>query len=269
MLVAAGCAWSPVARSDRLAAAAGAERVTVSGTVYRHVVYRRLPAGEVRDLHVYVGGDGRAFLSRTRVSREPTAGRPLGLQLMLDDPAPAIYLARPCYHGTAGDPACSPRAWTTARFSAEVVASMSAALSRLLAEHPQANVTLIGYSGGGVVALLMAARLPRAAAVVTLAAPLDVAEWARRHDYSPLRGSLNPADVSVWPASLRQIHVHGADDDNVAPDMLRRFIGRSGDAATFVVLDGFDHVCCWRERWPGLLRELLDGRKAGAAEAKL
>lgn len=254
----AGCAWSPVARSDRLAAAAGAERVTVSGTVYRHVVYRMLPAAQVRNLRVYVGGDGRAFLSRTRVSREPTPGRPLALQLMLADPSPAIYLGRPCYHGTVGDPACSPRTWTTARFSEEVIASMSAALSRLLASHPQARVSLIGYSGGGVVALLMAARLPRVTTVVTLAAPLDVAEWARRQGYSPLAGSLNPADLSVWPASLRQIHVHGAADENVAPDTIRRFVRRSGDRVTFHVLREFDHVCCWRERWPGLLRDLLE-----------
>lgn len=259
VLLAGGCALSPVTRGDRLAAAGGAERLTLPGTAFRHVVYSRVPSADTRTLHVYVGGDGRAFVSRTRVARDPTPGRPLALELMLADPAPAIYLGRPCYHGTAADPPCSPLNWTTARYSEAVVDSVTAALSRLLATYPRARVTLIGYSGGGVVALYVAARLERVSTVVTLAAPLDVAEWARRHGYSPLLGSLNPADERKWPPALRQVHVHGAEDGNVPPDTVHRFEGRAGDTASFLVLAGFDHVCCWRERWSGLLQMLLEG----------
>jgi hypothetical protein len=32
--------------------------------------------------------------------------------------------------------------------------------------------------------------------------------------------------------------------------------GLQGASATFTVIDGFDHVCCWATIWPAILAEL-------------
>jgi hypothetical protein len=271
LLAGAGCATAPAARSDALAAAAGASRTVMQGEGFEHVVFSRGLDRREGEVHVYLGGDGRAFLSRHRVAADPTPGRPLGLQLMLADPAPAVYVGRPCYLGSGPAERCNPELWTTARYGATVIDSVAAVVRELAARDPAAELTLLGYSGGGVVALLVAAQVPQVSRVVTLAAPLDLAAWTEAHGYTPLLGSIDPASVTKWPPSLRQVHAHGARDRNVAPAMIARFRDAlsSGDApATFRVMDDFDHVCCWLERWPRLLDALSAGQSV-SSHAKL
>lgn len=234
---------------------------------------RGLSAG-IDTLHLYVGGDGSAFVDRHRVAADPTPRRPLTLQLMLADPAPSVYVGRPCYHGAGPPPACDPRLWTSARYSAAVVTSVAAVIADLAARFGTARVTVIGYSGGGVIALLSAARVARVATVVTLAAPLDVAAWTEAHGYTPLRQSLDPAAEADWPADLRQVHLQGERDRNVPPATLARFrdtLARGGVEAEFRVLAGFDHHCCWLDSWPALLSAALPpaGGNEPASGAKL
>lgn len=246
-----------------MAAAAGAIREVIGGAGFAHVAFTRNLSSDVSSLHVYFGGDGRAFTNRYRVARDPTPANPLALELMLTDAAPAAYLGRPCYHG-APDSGCQPNLWTSHRYSEAVVASMTHVLRELTGRAPQAEVTLIGYSGGGVLALLVGARSPRVGTVITIAAPLDLGAWTHTHRYTPLHGSIDPAQIDAWPASLRQLHVYGADDRNVPPRIAQQFVTRArerGLPALLRVIDGFDHVCCWRETWP----RLLDALAAGAA----
>ena len=66
---------------------------------------------------------------------------------------------------------------------------MVAALRSFLSVHPYPHVVLIGYSGGGTLAWLMASRIPETTRVVTIAANLDIDEWTRIHGDSPLSGS--------------------------------------------------------------------------------
>lgn len=53
------------------------------------------------------------------------------LRLMALDPAPSVYLGRPCYHGLAA-PCRARRSFGRARYSARVLDSMAAALRSLL-----------------------------------------------------------------------------------------------------------------------------------------
>jgi pimeloyl-ACP methyl ester carboxylesterase len=55
------------------------------------------------------------------------------------------------------------------------------------------RLTLVGYSGGGTIAVLLAARRSDVAEVITVAANLDVGYWTQRDGLSPLTGSLDPA----------------------------------------------------------------------------
>jgi poly(3-hydroxybutyrate) depolymerase len=111
---------------------------------------------------------------------------------------------------------------------------------------------LVGYSGGGTLAWLMAREVPQTVAVVTIAANLDVERWAALHGYTPLAGSLDPARSPPLPPAVAQVNFAGARDTDVPPEVAVSF-GRRHRAAKLVVIEDYDHRCCWTQRWPELL----------------
>jgi hypothetical protein len=253
MLSLAACAAVlPAERYDRAATRAGLITDAVDGVGFSHRVYYT-PNRSGRHLHVYLEGDGSPFVQRRRVTRDPTPRRPMALELMRLDDGPAVLVGRPCYHGRID--ACSAQLWTTARYSEAVVASMTGAIARLLERGSHASATLIGYSGGGALAVLVAERLEAVTAVVTIAANLDTAAWTARHGYTPLHGSLNPVDQIGTRAELRHLHLTGSADDNVSPDLHDAVRSRLPSAALRTV-EGFDHRCCWLSEWPTVLNDL-------------
>lgn len=260
-----GCATSRAERFVDTAADLGFVASVVPGKNFRHRVFSKSASQATLShrLHVYIDGDGITWLGPGRVSLEPTSRDPLVLSLMKIDPASAVYLGRPCYAGIFDPQSCNPWQWTHGRYSNEVVDSMVAALGRLLRRYPDADVVLIGYSGGGALAMLMAPHLDQLTAVVTLAGNLDIAAWVGYHQYSPLVGSLNPADMPPLRDDVRQVHWVGEEDDSVPPQVVRSGLGNQNNATLFE-LPGVDHSCCWVDRWPGMLEtisETVTGRK--------
>lgn len=228
------------------------------GDPFRHLIYRQGIGDKSGPVHVYLEGDGLPWVTRTRIAQDPTPRTPLALQLMAHDPGQTLYIGRPCYHGLAESPGCSPWLWTQGRYGEEVVRSMTAALRRALGLDSNREVTLIGYSGGGVLAMLIAARLEQVQGVVTIGANLDIATWADLHGYSRLVGSLNPATQPPLPAKIRQIHLAGERDLRVPARLSAPVLARQGNARLFVV-PNFDHVCCWERAWPAILAGLKQG----------
>jgi len=229
---------------------------TVTGTKYRHLVAQ----AEVADhgpIHIYVEHDGVPWARPDVVSNDPTPRYPLALEMMARDAGNRVYLGRPCYFGLKDDPGCSARLWTDARYSDEVVRSMAEAVNRIVATRRKSDaVVLIGYSGGGTITWLMAKHIPATTAVVTVASNLNVAAWTTLHTFTPLSGSLDPAKEAPLPQHIRQVHLVGGRDSNVPPALTRSVALRQ--AATKVIeMPAFDHVCCWLERWPGLLQNAL------------
>jgi pimeloyl-ACP methyl ester carboxylesterase len=259
LLALAGCA-SPADRFDAGAAAAGLRRIEVEGAGFHHAVYaNHAPAtGSVR---IYFDGDGTPYLGKA-IATDPTPQQSLVLALLAQDKGPALYLGRPCYHGETGTPRCTPDIWTRARYGEEVVASMSAAVRRLIAEEGARTVILVGHSGGGTLAMLIAPRIPQTKAVVSIAADLDVATWAlyAREDLS---GSLDPSAAMPLPAGIRQYHYTGGNDQVVPPAVTAS--GLHSASETLTVIDGFDHVCCWTAIWPSFLAQLDADGDAGYA----
>ena len=231
----------------------------VTGTVFQHVVFLQMREAS-RTLHVYLDGDGTPW-RRGEPAPDPTPRNPLVLDLMALDRAPSVYLGRPCYHGLAASPPCTSALWTGRRYSAAVVSSMETVLRDVARAGGFERLVWFGYSGGGVLALLLAPRFPETTDVRTIAANLDIDMWTDLHGHERLDGSLNPAGLPPLPAAIRQRHYVGARDRLVPPQVTARApIPRD----SIVVVPDYDHVCCWRALW----REVLSGVTGAPASAR-
>ncbi len=242
-----------------IAQAAGFEAVASTGAVFDLQIYRR-DDRRPGPLFVYLEGDGFAYLDSRTPSTDPTPADPVALRLAAADPGPAVlYLGRPCQFAPGrGDPRCSVNAWTTARFGADVVRSIDDAISRERLRRPERSLVLVGYSGGGVVAALVAARRSDVALVIAVAAPLDVADWTRRLGLSPLAGSQFPLDQVKRLSQVRLVAFAGQKDETVPVASIASAVATLGPSAKLVVVPDFDHRCCWVRDWPRLLKVALD-----------
>lgn len=205
-----------------------------------------------RALHVYLEGDGSPWRYRTIIMPDPTPRNPLMLRLMALDEQPSVYVGRPCYNGTFADARCDSRLWTSGRYSNVVVESMVAAVNVLAKRYKSDEIRLLGHSGGGALALLLAQRIPTVTHVVTIAGNLDTDAWTTHHGYTPLYSSLNPAKQPELRSGVNQWHLLGARDKVVPIQIARPFV-ESQAAASGFLFAGYDHGCCWLNLWPTVL----------------
>lgn len=205
-------------------------------------------------LDVYIEGDGAAWPTSFHPPRDPTPTDPVALAMAAADPAPAVlYLGRPCQYLEAAELAvCSPDYWTNSRFAPEVVTAYMAFLDRYKESSGATRLRLFGYSGGGVLATLLAARRTDVVQLVTVAAPLAVAEWTAWHKVTPLLGSIDPA-MAVQGQLPPATHFVGGRDSVVPPRLVAIFAARTG--GNLHEVPDFDHQCCWSRDW----RQLLEG----------
>ena len=205
---------------------------------------------------VYIEGDGSAWDSHSRLSADPTPHDTLVIDLAAKDPSPnVVYLARPGQYVCAGASRCDSAYWSSRRFSEEVVAAMDSAIDTLKRASNATGLSLVGYSGGGAIAVLVAARRDDVTALRTIAGNLDHEAVNAFNEVSPLKGSLNPIDVAPALARIPQRHFAGSDDDVVPPFVARSFVREMGDAndERVTVVRGATHTKGWRERWEELL----------------
>ncbi len=255
----------PRAAADALAAEHGFRRADYDAGRFHLRGYERFAKPGARLLAVYIESDGRAWLDRWTLSGDPTPPQPDILKLATEDPSPnRLYLARPCqYLAPAALRGCSPAYWADARFAPEVIDGYQAAIDAAKRRAGATQVALFGYSGGGAVAALVAAGRRDVALLVPISAPLDTARWTRDAGISPLARSLNPADAAPRLQSVRQVVFVGTDDEVVPPAVARSYLARMSDRrqVTLVPVKGFDHNCCWVDRWPALLARYVYGRR--------
>lgn len=251
----AGCV-TPARYVTSLAYEHGLSPVLLRGTIFQHHAF--WAAREASDLLVlFIDGDGSPWVhGGRRIAHDPTPRVPLALQLAVRTPASVLYLGRPCYLEITRPPECSERLWTSQRYSSDVVASMSAAAAAFISEHHFKRVLLVGYSGGGALAVLMARVMPGISGVVTIAGNLDPDTWATFHGYLPLEGSLNPSLEPPLPATLKQWYLVGQRDTNVPPAAMARYLQRTPPGRIWTYAR-FDHACCWADEWPSIFARIL------------
>ena len=227
----------------------------LEGKQFKHRVWTKpaIPAEAKTEnlevLRIYIHGDGQPWLGATRIAADPSPKFLPAYELWQQDSAHAVLLGRPCYFSVQ-DKRCNAGYWTNARYSEEVVLSLAALVSHLSEKHKDKDIWLVGFSGGGALAALVANRVEQVNVLITLAAVLDTDAWTDYHDYSPLDHSLNPASIALRP-ELKQVHFVGEKDDIAPAKVNRRFYQRNDVDA--IQQDHFDHECCWADEWLTLL----------------
>ena len=216
----------------------------------------RRPESSSVDLVIYIEGDGLAWLSRNHVSSDPTPVAPVALQLAALDSAAVVYLARPCQFTAAlSAGVCrDDKWWTGNRFSEAVIAAFDQAIGSLKRQLDAQRIHLVGYSGGGAIAVLVAARRSDIASLRTVAGNLNHVELHAHHKVSPTPESLNPVDYAVQVSHIPQLHFVGLSDSVIPPDSAKNFMNRlgAGKCAQLITVQA-THSTGWNEQWPRLL----------------
>lgn len=203
-------------------------------------------------LVIFIEGDGLVANRDGVTSNDPSPNNPIGLKLALvHDKSNVAYLARPCQYQLRDNP-CSSTLWTTHRYSFEVISAFNKAISQLKSERKAKNIVLVGYSGGGTIAVLVAARRNDVSKIITVAGNLDTSAWSSRNQVS-LSGSLDPMSVAHAIRHISQTHFAGSRDVNVQPSDTARFVATAqSNNVKAQMISGYDHSCCWVNDWNDL-----------------
>lgn len=259
-LLFAGCAsGDPNATAMTLAGESGLISGKISTTTFPIVSWQRITP-PVHSLRVYIEGDGFAWKNRTTPSDNPTPHNPTGLALAAADRHEnVLYLARPCqFIGPPMPARCSANIWTQDRFSPAVVEAMNEALSQVVVRYPGVKLDLVGYSGGGNIAALLAARRSDVHSLRTVAGNLDVAWVNALHHVTPMPDAASAIDLAPGLRTLPQRHYSGEDDSTVPPAVARHFQQAVGGKCTQIeVVSGMAHGSDWGAIWPRLLAQGL------------
>lgn len=244
------------AAANKLAEQKGWHAQHINTQKFDLVSYAPVPMSDESVLTIYIEGDGLAWHTRSTPSADPTPINPIGLKLALAHPSGnAGYLARPCqYVGGAAARGCSKAYWTNKRFAKEVIKASDEALTILKLKFGARHLQLVGYSGGGAVAALLAAQRDDVTLLVTVAGNLDHQVWTEANHISPLDGSLNPADYWQALTEIQQVHFVGENDliigTAIAASYRQNFC--SPHQIKIITLPNIDHHCCWVKPWPTL-----------------
>jgi dienelactone hydrolase len=247
------------AQAARIAESAQLSAIHLETRRFTLAAYQRDQGGADDTLVVYIEGDGLAWITRGQLSDNPTPPDPVGLRLAARDDAPTVlYLARPCQFVTGRAARhCEPKYWSTARFAVEVVESVDEAVSMVKRATGKPKIELIGYSGGGTLAMLLGAHRQDVSKVITIAANLDPSFWAAHHGVTPLHESLNPIDFATRLGRMPQVIFVGGRDRIVPPSVIAHYRQAlpSETPVTIITIASFTHTCCWADMWPELLRQ--------------
>jgi hypothetical protein len=217
-------------------------------------------------LTVFIEGDGAAWRARQLPPRDPSPENPIAANMALTDPNVLVaYMARPCmYLKEEQLKQCSETLWTDARFGKEALALSNQALDTLITKMKSKHlagsaspllINLVGYSGGGVIATLLAAQRSDVACLNTIASPLDIEVWTKLQKVAPLSQSFNPAYPDAKLGSTPQMHWFGAEDRVVPPQALGRYHNWSPSLErnqVIQVLPKFNHRDFWVQEWRAL-----------------
>jgi pimeloyl-ACP methyl ester carboxylesterase len=247
--------------AKRIARASGLNSEYIAVNSFPLATWSRFIA-PVTSIRVYIEGDGFAWRSRQHPSDDPTPHQPTGLRLAAADPqANVLYLARPCqFIATPLPGVCEEKWWTSDRFAPPVIDAMNEGINLITRRYPSVKLDVVGYSGGGNIAALLASRPTDVQSLRTVAGNLDV-DWVNRlHDVTPMPNALSAIHSARQLHKLPQLHFSGGADEIVPAGVARRFKQAVGGRCVRVkVVEGMAHGSDWGAIWSQLLREEMPG----------
>lgn len=208
-------------------------RIYLSGGVHTILGFAPPELRRTDTLNIFIEGDGKPGIA---------------LKLAQGIGGNSVYLGRPCQYLIGNRlNSCSKALWTSHRYSQSVIHSMSRAITAMKLRFGAERVRLIGFSGGGTVASIIAAQRRDVKLLVTVAGNLDHRRWTDFNQIAPLYGSLNPVDYSKALEQVPQIHLIGERDHVVPGSVLTSYLSRlsSLDNVQSHIIVGADHTCCW------------------------
>jgi hypothetical protein len=201
---------------------------------------------------VYIEGE------ESETQSEATPLNPVALHLASKDKAEnVIYLARPCQYTGMLSPAekCDQKYWKEGRLSEEVIQSIDTALDEISKRYSITSFDLVGYSSGGAIASLIAARRDDITSLRTVAGILDHEVYSNEIQIEPLNESLNPVSQAPALANMPQYHFIGGRDNVVPPAVLHSYLQAMppSKCVQTMLLQEASHDDGWVDKWPELL----------------
>jgi hypothetical protein len=237
--------------ADHLALKRGFTKKLVKGGDFWITTYEKIN-NENYLTNIYIEGDGRVA-GKYLVSDNPTPTKAMFINLAFLDPrANVVYMGRPCqYTPAAMNPKCNHQYWVDKRLSEETVYSMNEAINKITKGN---KFNLIGFSGGGGMAVLIAARNKQANSILTIAANLDIDSFVQYHKKRPMVGSLNPIDFVDSIKNIPQLHFSGGRDKIVPPFIAEAFVSKiHTGCARQEVMPQAEHNTYWTKYWGYIL----------------
>ena len=227
----------------------GFEKVLVKGGDFWITTYQKIQ-NKSEPYVFYIEGDGAAFAGKYRVSTNPTPRRQMFINLAtMDKRQNVVYVARPCqYTPMELNPKCDTSYWTDKRLSDDSVAAINDVINKVNSNHQK--FSLIGYSGGGGMAVLVAARNSMVKDIITIAGNLDHRAFTNYHNVTPMIGSLNPINYAKSIKHIPQWHISGGKDEIIPPFIADKYVEESASPCVHQkIFPDINHKAGWNRVW--------------------
>lgn len=204
-------------------------------------------------IRIYIEGDGKAWKTKNKLSKDPTPYNPLALKLAILDPSISIaYIARP---GQFYKKKCDPKYWSKNRFSPEVVSAMNEVIDQLKKKSNAKNIELIGYSGGAALAIIIAANRIDISSIRTIAGNLNSKALCQHHKVTMLQG-MDPIDFAPKISHIPQRHFIGSKDKIIPYFIIESFVKEGKMSPECITkIKNVSHDSGWQEVWKILLQQ--------------
>ena len=250
LVVLQGCSTSPLNDADAEAAAVSMRRHEITAGLFRLTTYSRIRDTN-KPVTIYIDGDVRGWRPSADPGIDDTPDDYVGLRLATLDPSPnVVFIARPCQFGI-DDLLCFDKAWEKGAWSQPVFASISRAVDHVAVVFPHPQLNLVGYSGGGAIAAVLASRRRDVMSLRTIAGNLDPDGNGRAHAADPQDDFVDPMGIAPRLALLPQEHFVGDKDVFVPPFLTENFVKAIGVSYCVKVthLPYATHQTGWQEVW--------------------
>lgn len=219
----------------------------VKGDKFLIYTYQKI-TDPAKPYQIYIEGDGYIFYG------DPTPMNPMLIRLAaLDNRPNIVYIARPCQYTIKNNQSvCDASYWTSKRMSEDSVQALNEVINKV--SNGQI-VDLIGFSGGGGIATLIAARDPKIRSIITIAGNLDHKAFNDYHNSMHMTESLNPIDYATQISQIPQLHLSGSNDKSVPPFIAEEFVKKSNSRCVHnKIFKGFTHSKGWDLVWKNIIQ---------------